>query len=101
MAEAFANKFGEGQIIAESAGLEPGTLNPLVVEVMKEEGLDISQNKTKSVFDLYVQGKLYDLVITLCDEAKEGKCPIFPGATTRLHWPFADPSVVKGNYKKN
>ena len=51
MAEAFLNRLGEGRYVAESAGLEPGTLNPYVVEVMKEIGYDLSQNQCKSVFD--------------------------------------------------
>jgi len=62
----------------ESAGLEPGKLNPMVVEVMKEAGIDISQNKTKSVFDFFKQGKQYDYVVTVCDESQAGKCPFFP-----------------------
>ena len=56
MAEAFLNKYGHDQFIAESAGLEPGTLNPLAVEVMREMGIDISTNLTKGVFDFFTSG---------------------------------------------
>ena len=96
MAEAFLNALGEGRFQAESAGLEPGTLNPLVVKSMSEEGIDISGNKTKDVFDFHRQGKKYDYVITVCDEASGERCPIFPGALKTLHWSFADPSSFEG-----
>ena len=92
MAEALLKQAAGDKFEVESAGLEPGKLNPSAVEVMKEIGIDISQNKTKSVFDLYKQGKRYDYVITVCDESQSGRCPVFPGATQRLHWSFADPS---------
>jgi len=96
MAEAYLNHFGEGRFVAESAGLEPGVLNPRVVEVMRESGIDISQNKTRSVFEILNQGKLFAYVVTVCDETAAEKCPIFPGATKRLHWSFADPSSLTG-----
>lgn len=97
MAEAFLRKYGGDRFEVESAGLEPGTLNPIVVDVMKEAGIDISHNKTKSVFDFYKQGKQYDYVITVCDESQSGACPVFPGAGGRLHWSFADPSKFAGS----
>jgi len=96
MAEAFTNLLGKGRMIVESAGLEPGKLNPFVVEVMKEKGIDISKKPTKSVFDLYRYGKKYNYVITVCDEASGERCPIFPGVNERLHWSFEDPSSFKG-----
>lgn len=97
MAEAFLKKYGTDRFDAESAGLEPGKLNPVVVEAMKEAGIDISQNRTKSAIDLYQQGKQYDYVITVCDESQSGACPVFPGAGGRLHWSFADPSGFEGS----
>ena len=100
IAEAYLNKLGEGEFLAESAGLEPGVLNPLVLEAMKEDGIDISGNKTKSVFDFYRQGKLYSYVITVCDEASGERCPIFPGNTKRLHWEFEDPSSFTGSHEE-
>lgn len=96
MAEAFLNKYGGDSFEVESAGLEPGKLNPIVVEVMKEAGIDISQNKTKSVFDFYKLGKQYDYVITVCDESQSGSCPVFPGPGQKLHWGFSDPSGFIG-----
>lgn len=97
MAEAFLNRLGGGRFVAESAGLEPGRLNPLVVAVMKEVGIDISGRKTKSVFDLVKQGRAYHYVATVCDEASSERCPVFPGMVReRLHWGFADPSSFQG-----
>jgi arsenate reductase len=96
MAEAYLNHFGEGRFEAESAGLEPGILNPRVVQVMKEDGIDISRNETKSVFDLFKRGGLYSFVVTVCDETSAEKCPIFPGVAKRFHWSFEDPSSVSG-----
>ncbi len=92
MAEAFLNQICGNEFEAHSAGLEPGKLNPTVVEVMKEVGIDISGNQTKSVFDMIKSGKMFAYVITVCDEASAERCPIFVGITKRLHWSFADPS---------
>ena len=101
MAEAFLNNLAGDRFEAISAGLEPGTLNPLVVEVMKEAGIDISQNRTKSVFDLYKKGELFSYVITVCDEATAQRCPVFPGlVTARIHWSFADPSAFTGTFEE-
>lgn len=96
MAEAWTNHLCGDRIEADSAGLEPGTLNPLAVEVMREVGIDISRNKPKSVFDLVKAGKLYSYVITVCDEASAERCPVFPGVTKRLHWNFPDPADLTG-----
>ena len=96
MAQAFLNKSGGDFFEAESAGLEPGILNPNVVEVMREIGIDISKNGTQSVFDLFKQGKRYDAVITVCDGASAESCPIFPGIVKRIAWSFSDPSQFKG-----
>lgn len=94
MAEAFLNSIGADKFRAESAGLEPGVLNPLVVEVMKDAGIDISGNDTTSVDEML--GKDFDYVITVCDEANAQRCPVFPGGGKKLHWGFPDPSVLKG-----
>ena len=100
MAEAFLNILGGHRFEAESAGFEPQPLNPLVVEVMKEDGLDISKNQSKSVFSLFKQGKLFDYVITVCDKQAEDKCPVFPGITKRLTWSFPDPASFDGREKE-
>jgi len=79
MAEAWLNEICGHHFAAESAGLERGTLNPLVVEAMEEVGIDISQKKTQAVFDVFKAGKLFSYVITVCDETSAERCPIFPG----------------------
>jgi arsenate reductase (thioredoxin) len=100
IAEAFLKQMAGDSFDVESAGLEPGKLNPIVVEAMKEIGVDISQNKTKSVLDFYKQGKQYDYVITVCDESQSGACPVFPGGGERLHWGFDDPSGFRGTWEE-
>jgi arsenate reductase (thioredoxin) len=100
MSEAFLKHYAGDRFDPQSAGLEPGKLNPLVVEAMAEIGVDISQNKTKSVFDLWKSGELFQYVIAVCDGESAEKCPIFPGPTTRLHWSFHDPSKVTGTYEQ-
>jgi arsenate reductase (thioredoxin) len=82
---------------AESAGLEPGQLNPIAVEVLGEIGIDISENQTRAVFDVFKSGQLFAYVITVCAESEAAGCPTFPGVTTRLHWSFSDPSKLTGS----
>ena len=100
MAEAFLNQICGEEFAADSAGLEPGKLNPIVVEAMQEIGLDISGNKTKAVFDVFKAGKMFAYVITVCDETSAERCPIFPGVTKRLHWSFPDPSSFQGSHEE-
>jgi arsenate reductase (thioredoxin) len=100
MAEAYLKKFGGDKYFAESAGLEAGTLNPFAVEAMKEEGIDISQNKTKSVFDFFKEGRLYHYVVTVCDEASAAQCPVFPGVHKKISWSFPDPSAFAGSHEE-
>ena len=100
MAEAFLNQFAGDRYEAQSAGLEPGALNPLAVEVMREAGIDISANQTKGVFDFYKRGTFFGYVITVCDDASAERCPIFPGITKRLHWSVADLATLQGNGKE-
>ena len=100
MAEAFLNKYGSEKFFAESAGLEPGTLNPLVIEVMKEEGIDISLNQTKSAFDFLKQGKFYSYIIKVCDKEAAERCPIFPGVRQEIEWSFKDPAKFEGSYEE-
>jgi arsenate reductase len=100
MAEAFLRQKCGEELDVDSAGLEPGTLNPIVVEAMQEIGINISGNKTKGVFDIIKSGKRFDYVVTVCDETSAERCPIFPGVTQRLHWSFADPSSFKGPHEE-
>lgn len=100
MAEWYLNQFGEGRLVVESAGLEPGVINPLVIEVMREEGVDLSGKPTNGVFDFYRQGRLYDYVLTVCTAEQEARCPLFPGVVRRLHWDLEDPSRVTGSHEE-
>ena len=100
MAEAYVHLLSNGEIQVESAGFEPTEINPLVIEIMKEEGVDLTNKKTQSVFDLFKQGKVYSFVITVCDESEGGQCPIFPGVTHRLHLPSPDPATLTGTYEE-
>jgi len=97
MAEAFLNKLGGDDFEAYSAGIEPGKLNQYVVKVLQEdEDIDISNNKTKSAFDFVKQGKLFQYVVTVCDESAAQRCPIFPGIRERIMMSFDDPSAFDG-----
>ncbi len=100
MAEAWLNHFCGERFEAESAGLSPGTLNPLAVKVMQEVGIDISHKKTQAAADLVKAGKMYAYVVTVCDESSAEQCPVFPGGAKRLHWGFPDPSVLTGTEEK-
>ena len=100
MAEAFLNQIAGDRFEARSAGLEPGILNPLAVEVMLEQGIDISANHTKDVFEMYKKGDIYSFVITVCDGVNAERCPIFPGIVSRLHWSFNDPAALHGSLEE-
>jgi len=100
MAEAFFNQICGDQFEAHSAGLEPGALNPLVVQAMREIGIDISRKQTKAVFDMYKSGKSFAYVVTLCDQTIDERRPIFPGVVNRLDWSFPDPSALRGTHEQ-
>lgn len=96
IAEAYLREIYGDHFEIESAGMEPAEgINPLVVAVMQEVGLDLSKKKPQSVFELFKQGRIYGHVVTVCHDS-ESKCPLFPGITKRWHWPFPDPATVKG-----
>ncbi|MBI1840240.1 MAG: arsenate reductase ArsC [Verrucomicrobia bacterium] len=97
MAEAWLNHLCGDSFDAQSAGLEPGTLNPLVVESMAAVGIDISRRKTKSVSGFLAAGARFDHVITVCDETSAERCPVFPGVAKRAHLSFPDPSQLSGS----
>jgi arsenate reductase len=96
MAETFLNALGSGRFEAESAGLEPRGINPLVIEVMKELGFDLSRKKASRVLDFFKEGRLYHHVVFVCDKSTEEQCPIFPGLGKRHSWPFQDPAKLEG-----
>src|SRR5207253_11307396 len=77
MAAALLNEICGEFFEAQSAGLEPGTINPLAVEALEELGIDISRNETQSVFDVFKSGQLFAYVVTVCSESESKGCPIF------------------------
>ncbi|VAX37619.1 Arsenate reductase thioredoxin-coupled, LMWP family [hydrothermal vent metagenome] len=94
MAEALWETIGNGEWETESAGSKPsGYVHPLAIEAMKELGLDISSYQSKSLDQF--QGQSFDLLVTVCDNAKES-CPVFSGAKEMLHCPFDDPADAIG-----
>lgn len=95
MAEAFLKSF-DGNLEVYSAGTAPASkVHPKAVQVMKEAGIDISANKTKTVQQFLSQS--FDYVITVCDNAKE-TCPFFTGKVGhRLHMGFEDPAEATGS----
>jgi arsenate reductase len=94
VAEAFLRHLTFSRVEVYSAGIVPKNINPLAVKVMKELGIDISQNRSRSVNEFY--NDRFDFIITLQDEARE-KCPIFQGSHTKIHKSLDDPGQVKGN----
>jgi arsenate reductase len=88
------------KVEVESAGIEPGSLNPVVVELLREDGIDIAGKETRSVFDLYKAGRSFDYVIAVCDPEAAERCPVFPAEKERLHWPFPDPSKATGSLEE-
>ena len=94
MAEGLFRQAGGDRYEVFSAGTNPSLVRPEAVAVMREIGIDISGHRSKSVDEF--AGQELDLVITVCDHAKES-CPVFPGTTQRLHWPFEDPAALAGS----
>ena len=77
-----------------SAGVEPSQVRPLAIQTMREVGIDISAQRSKSVDEF--AGQEFDYVITVCDNANQ-RCPMFPGKTQRIHWSFEDPAAAEGD----
>jgi arsenate reductase len=93
MAEGYLRHIAGDRFDVASAGINPTTVNPLAIEVMGEVGVDISHQQSKSAGSLLRESFRY--VITVCDHANE-RCPIFPGAVKRIHWPLDDPANATG-----
>ncbi len=88
MAEGVLRHYGGEKFEVFSAGTKPSIVNATAIEVMKEIGIDISAHRSKSVREF--AGQPFDVIVTVCDNAKES-CPVFPGNALRLHWSFPDP----------
>jgi arsenate reductase (thioredoxin) len=95
MAEGFLRKYAGDRFEIFSAGLKPGFINPLTIQVMEEKGVDMSSHYSKGLEQFL--GKVhFAYLITVCSRADE-ECPIFPGMGQRLHWPFDDPAAFQGS----
>ena len=94
MAEAFLKRITFNRVDVYSAGIKPETVNPMGIRVMKELGIDISKNRSKSVNEFYHDR--FDYVITIDDDARE-KSPTFQGSHTKIHKSLEDPGGTKGN----
>ena len=93
MAEGLLRHMAGDQFEVFSAGTERTRVHPLAVDAMREIGIDISNQRSKTLDEF--DGQHFDYVITVCDRANES-CPIFPGDTQRIHWSFDDPSAATG-----
>jgi arsenate reductase len=93
MAEGLLRHIGGTRFEAFSAGTKPVGVNPLAIEAMREIGIDISTQRSKSVAEF--AGQEFATVVSVCDNAAE-QCPIFPGAPQRVHWSLPDPAAVSG-----
>ncbi|HEX7174156.1 MAG TPA: arsenate reductase ArsC [Pyrinomonadaceae bacterium] len=94
MAEGLLRREAGARFEVLSAGTRPAGVRPEAVEAMREVGVDISSHRSKSVDEF--AGQAFDYVITVCDNARDN-CPVFPGATERIHWGFDDPAAVEGD----
>ena len=97
MAEALLKKSCGEFFDVASAGMKPGTLNPIAVQVMAEIGIDISQNRTKDLFPFLRERPGYNYVISVCDKESGQHCPTFPAEVRQLEWSFPDPSKFSGS----
>jgi len=94
MAEGLLRHDAGAAIKVFSAGTKPTQVRPEAVAVMREAGIDISGQRSKSVDEF--EGQDFDFVITVCDNAKQS-CPIYPAKTKRIHWSIEDPAAVQGS----
>ena len=94
MGEGLFRHGSRGAYEIASAGTNPSQVRPEAVAVMKEIGIDISGQRSKSVSEF--DGQSFDFVVTVCDNARDN-CPVFPAGTERIHWSFEDPAAVQGS----
>ena len=97
MAEGILRAFSHGAIEAFSAGSQPDEVHPLAIETMDGMNVDIRNQRSKH-FDEFL-GQHFDVVITVCDRARE-TCPVFPEAKETIHWSIPDPAAVEDEAEK-
>lgn len=93
IAEGYLRYFADGKAEIYSAGVETHGVNPKAIEVMKEDGIDISGHTSNNINEYKTVD--FDLVITVCDNAKE-RCPFFPSKAQKFHYNFPDPAKAVG-----
>ena len=96
MAEALVRKKARGRISASSAGTRPQGVHPVALEVLHDRGVRTAGLRSKRLDEL--EGGSYDLVVTLCDIARE-ECPSLPNHNELTHWSLADPAAVNGSHE--
>jgi arsenate reductase len=89
MGEGWVRHLLGDRVEVHSAGTKPSFVHPRAIQVMAEAGVDLSSHSSRSVESL--QGVVFDLVVTVCDSAREA-CPVFPGAKRTVHHAFEDPA---------
>jgi arsenate reductase len=93
IAEGYLRQFAGNKAEVYSAGVETHGVNPRAIQVMKEDGIDISHHTSNNVNEY--KDIDFDYVITVCDNAKE-RCPYFPSKAKKFHYNFPDPAKAKG-----
>jgi arsenate reductase len=94
MAEGLLRDMAGDRFEVHSAGVDPSFVRPEAIAAMREVGIDISNQRSKSVDEF--AGQQFDYVLTVCDNANQ-QCPMFPGKSERIHWSIADPASVSGD----
>ena len=93
IAEGYIRYFGGDSVAVYSAGIETHGVNPRAIEIMREDGIDISGHTSNNLNE-YLNLD-FDVILTVCDHAKE-VCPVFPGNALRIHQNFPDPAKATG-----
>ena len=94
MGEGLFRHEGRGACEVASAGTNPSEVRPEAIAVMKEIGIDIAGQRSKSIKEF--DGQAFDFVVTVCDSARDN-CPVFPARTERIHWSLEDPAAIRGS----
>lgn len=97
IAEGYLRHFAGDKAEVYSAGVETHGVNPKAIQIMKEDGIDISKHTSNNIDEYYALD--FDFVITVCDSAKEN-CPFFPTKAARFHQNFPDPAKATGSAKE-
>lgn len=96
IAECLLNQIGESRFSAHSAGSKPtGQVNPFTIKVLKNNNIKYRNISSKN-WDIFKKMN-FDFVVTVCNNASNETCPVYPGSPNRLHWDLEDPAAFNGN----